>query len=127
MASCFARRALTGSTFTVYFLVHEGSCPAEEFLGELAEGDTRASHKTTLALERLANRGIPVNREVCDYLEADLWELRPFPVRMFFFRRAERIYVTHGFKRKCQRTPKPELERARRLRAAFVEGGEETE
>ena len=72
MGSCKARYALAGSTFTIYFLVDDGGCPTEDFLDELAKGDAHASHKVTLALERLANRGIPVNGEVCEFVETDL-------------------------------------------------------
>ncbi len=127
MRSCKARFAGGGHAHEVFYLVEEGDCLVEEFLAELKRGDVAAHKRATLALQRLAEHGVPRNEERAKQLEPDLWELKGHQVRLFFFLRGHRAFFTHGFKKKRDGTPETELGRARRLRDAFLAQGQEVE
>jgi phage-related protein len=111
-----------GQTFTIQFLEDEGHCPAAEFIQKL---QTPTASKIDAWLERLAERGITGNDEQCRFIEHDLWELKPFPARLFFFRQGNKLYVTHGCLKKRRRLSKREIDRARRIRDEFLSQGVE--
>ena len=126
MSSWRAKLQYPGQSFSIYFLSKGGRCPTEELLAGLARGDIQSSRKATAYLQRLAQRGTPQNDEVCKKLPDDLWELKPQPYRLFFFIRGNGAYFTHGYKKETRRLQAGQLERARRIRNAFLaNSGEE--
>jgi len=127
MITCRARLQFAGRSFVLFYLVEGGDCPTEDFLAGLAGGDVAAHKKATLALQRLAENGPPRNMERGKQLERDLWELKSHQVRLFYFVRGGRAFFTHGIKKKRDEIPPRELERARRLRDAFLAQGQEVE
>jgi hypothetical protein len=108
--------AYLGSCFTIVFAVAANkTSPAEEFydsdLSELEQA------KMLKLFERMGDAGRISNRENFKKIENDLWEFKSFQVRMpCFFRPGKILVVTHGFRKKGDAIPRPEIERAHRIR-----------
>jgi len=52
----------------------------------------------------------------------NLYELRPLPVRLFFFMMGNDAVITHGIVKKKDKTDKKEIQRAENLKAIFIKG-----
>lgn len=61
------------------------------------------------------------NENIAKYLEDGIWELRPGNNRIFYFFFQENTFVLlHQFRKKSQKTPKHEIERAKRERDDYL-------
>jgi phage-related protein len=75
-----------------------------EYISVLKECGTRAGEKYT------------------KHIEGDIWELRPMNDRIFFFSWIDKqIVLLHCFIKKTQKTPKKELDQAKRNLYSFLE------
>ncbi len=106
-----------GRDWTLEFYVDErGYSPVEAFLDSL-DDKTRARFRWSM--EQLRVRNVQAREPLVRHLEGDLWELREesrtniYRIVYFFFSR-RRIVFLHGFEKKSQRTPRGEIEIARR-------------
>ena len=105
-----------------FFYDERGVAPIEEFLAAL---DDKTVTRFRWSLEQLRVRNIRARQPLARHLEGDLWELREesdtniFRVIYFFFS-GRRIVLLHGFQKKTQKTPRRELEIAKRRQAAFL-------
>jgi phage-related protein len=116
-----ARRIYRGRRLDVYYLVDGTRAYARDFVyGEL----TRSEQSQVVALvQRIADQGDLDNMEQFRQLHgySNLYEFKRFSVRlMCFFDGRGRIVLTHGFKKKTDRTPRQEIDRALRLRDAYL-------
>lgn len=78
--------------------------------------DARIQYKQILFyIELLSQNGLSLSDNIMKNLGDDLWELRPGNNRIFFFYydREGRFVLLHYFRKKTQKTPKREIERAR--------------
>ena len=114
----------TGGDWTLEFYVDErGRSPVEEFLNSL-ELKTRARFRWSA--EQLRVRNVRAREPLVRHLEGDLWKLREesstniYRVIYVFFS-GRRIVLLHGFQKKTQRTPRGELETARRRYESFIQ------
>ena len=112
------------SDWTIEFYVDEDErVPVEEFLESL---DARTRARFVWSIEQLRVRNVTAREPLARHLEGDLWELREesrtntYRVVYFFFT-GRRIVLLHGFQKKTQRTPRGELETARRRYSAFLD------
>lgn len=114
----------TGSDWTVEFYVDEsGRSPVEAFLESL---DQRTQARFLWSIDQLRVRNVMAREPLVRHVEGDLWELREESRTniyrlIYFFYTGRRIVLLHGFQKKTQRTPRPELETARRRHEAFHE------
>jgi phage-related protein len=70
-------------------------------------------------LERCGTRA---GEKFTKHIEGDIWELRPLNDRIFFFCWIRnRIILLHCFRKKTQKTPKREIEQAKRNLCVFLE------
>ena len=99
----------------------KGHSELEEQLTKLSEeADTNKDSRIQfeqiiLYVELLQKRGTNLSSNITKYLDNDLWELRPGKNRIFYFQFNEKTFVLlHMFRKKSQKTPKLELERAYR-------------
>ena len=105
--------------FAIIFYEDEsGKSPIEAFLDELEKTDTLLYDQTLKGFEKLKNRAY--HREpLSKYLEPSLWELR---IRsksnilrvVYTFAKGQIIILLHAFIKKQQKTPRKELEEARK-------------
>jgi phage-related protein len=71
-------------------------------------------------LERVAEIGPPRNTDISHQLGDGLWEFIQGRLRVLWFYDEGRIVVcSHGFVKKSQKTPRPELERAKQNRERY--------
>lgn len=92
----------------------DGSSVADEFIEELPVPDR---NKLLALLKRAADMG-PMNindGEKFKKLEGAIFEFKVFQIRMPCFYSGRSIVLTHGFKKKKDRTPPTEIERALRI------------
>jgi phage-related protein len=69
----------------------------------------------------LSLNGTFLGEKYVKHIEDDIWELRPLRDRIFFFHwRAETFILLHVFVKKTQKTPRREIEEAKRNRNDFL-------
>ena len=98
-------------------------CPYEGYLENLKRtGAKKEIARIVAVVRQLRERGV---YELAQMTVAkkmnDIWELRPHPHRIFFFfdSARQRYVLLHGYRKKSQRTPHQEIERAERLMAEY--------
>ena len=95
-----------------------GRCPYEDFICSVYRDDPKGGAKIDALVHQLREKGwrLGVETNLAKKLN-DAWELTPRPYRVFFcWDQVERRYVLlSGFRKKGNRTPPVELERAERL------------
>ena len=72
-------------------------------------------------IELLSINGTDLPSDIAKHLEDGIWELRPGFNRVFFFYHENDTYVLlHHFRKKSQKTPKREINRAKAERADYI-------
>lgn len=70
----------------------------------------------------LAKYGTRIGKPFVKHIDGNLWELRPLSNRIFFFYWKDNQFVfVHHFIKKSQKTPKKEIEKARKNIKDFLE------
>ena len=114
--------------YTVEFYeTRDGQCPVWEFLENLriksaSNKDARIQHKqASLYIELLQQNGTRLNDNITEHLEDGIWELRPGNNRVFYFFYENNTFVLlHQFRKKSQKTPKREIEKAKNERIDYL-------
>lgn len=114
--------------YTVEFYeTRDGQCPVWEFLEDLriksaSNKDARIQHKqASLYIELLQQNGTRLNDNITKHLEDGIWELRPGNNRVFYFFYENNTFVLlHQFRKKSQKTPKREVEKAKSERIDYL-------
>lgn len=114
--------------YTVEFYeTQDGECQIWDFLEGLrikaaTNKDARIQHKqASLYIELLQQNGTHLNENITKHLEDGIWELRPGNNRVFYFFFQDNIFVLlHQFRKKSQKTPKREIEKAKRERDDYL-------
>ena len=74
----------------------------------------------TYVIGLLEERGTRLPESITKYIGNDIWELRPGDNRILYFYSKNDLFVLlHMFRKKTQKTPRLEIERARRERLDF--------
>ena len=104
-----------------------GESDVWDFLEELrikaqTSKDARIQHKQlTLYIQLLQENGTRLPENITKHIEEDIWELRPGSNRVFyFFFKNDRFVLLHHFRKKTQKTPKREIERAKSERDDYL-------
>ncbi|MGX7185027.1 type II toxin-antitoxin system RelE/ParE family toxin [Enterococcus pallens] len=104
----------------------DGSSEFEDFLNSIPEKDAA---KLLAVIKRSEEHGLLVAQrmEWVKKLDSDLYELRSKVgsniQRAIYFQKVGNEYlITHGFTKKQQRTPRSEIEHARRMREEYEKG-----
>ena len=114
--------------YTVEFYeTQDGECQVWDFLEGLrikaaSNKDARIQHKqASLYIELLQQNGTHMNENITKHLEDGIWELRPGNNRVFYFFFQDDIFVLlQQFRKKSQKTPKREIEKAKRERDDYL-------
>ena len=119
--------------YTVEFYeTQDGECQVWDFLEGLrledlrikaaTSKDARIQHKqASLYIELLQQNGTHMSENITKHLEDGIWELRPGNNRVFYFFFQDDIFVLlHQFRKKSQKTPKREIEKAKRERDDYL-------
>ncbi len=84
--------------------------------------DFRIQYKQIiLYIELLQQNGTRLPDNITKHIDEDIWELRPGNNRVFYFYKKENTFILlHHFKKKSQKTPKREIERAKSERNDYL-------
>ncbi len=104
----------------------KGNNPVLEFLTELANTNGKDSRvrlkKVQDYINILQTYGNTVGEPYMKHLDGDIWELRPLKDRVLFAGVVGGRYVLlHQFVKKTQKTPKREIEQAKKELADFID------
>ena len=110
-----------------FYETQDGKSQIWEFLEDLrikaaTSKDARIQHKqASLYIELLQQNGTRLNENIAKHLEDGIWELRPGINRVFYFFFQDNTFVLlHQFRKKTQKTPKREIEKAKRERDDYL-------
>lgn len=86
--------------------------------------DARIQFKQiTLHIELLKLQGTRLPNNITKHITDDIWELRPGNNRvLYFYYKDNKFVLLHMFRKKTQKTPKSEIEKAIREKNDFLEG-----
>lgn len=105
----------------------KGESSVKTRIGELkakSSKDKRAKVTLNKILEYIAvleRCGTRAGEKFTKHIDGDIWELRPLDDRIFFFCWVNKtIVLLHSFIKKRQKTPKREIEQAKRNLYAFL-------
>lgn len=84
--------------------------------------DARIQYKQiALYIELLQNNGTLLPDSVTKHITEDIWELRPGNNRIFYFYHTDNSFVLlHIFRKRTQKTPQREIEKAKRERDDYL-------
>ena len=98
-----------------------------DFLEELREKsktskDARIQYKqASLYIQLLQDNGTRLPENVTKHLEEDIWELRPGSNRvLYFYYKNDTFVLLHHFRKKSQKTPRREIEKAKAERDDYI-------
>lgn len=105
-----------------FFVKTDGRCPVIDFLDSL---DLKMRAKTLRMIMLLEQNGKDLKEPYSKFLGDGIYELRVKQgtniVRiLYFFMVGRRIIVTNGFVKKTQKTPRDEIELAKRYRREYM-------
>ncbi len=113
----------------IYFYKDKsGVEPVLEYLKELLSKNDKNSrinaNKINDYIEILSKYGTQAGEPYIKHLDGEIWELRPLRNRILFVGWVNGDYVLlHHFIKKTQKTPKREIEKAKRELADLIERG----
>lgn len=117
-----------------FYETKNGECQVWDFLDNLlkkapSNKDARIQHKQiSLYIELLQQNGTNLNENITKYLEDGIWELCPGNNRIFYFFVHDNTFVLlHQFRKKSQKTPRREIEKAKRERDDYLSRKENNE
>ena len=115
--------------YQIYFYQDkDGHQPVKEYIQELQERNSKDSriklNKIRDYMKILEMKGTRAGEPYIKHLEGDIWELRPLRDRILFVAWINESFVLLShFVKKTQKTPKREIEKAKRLYADLIERG----
>lgn len=112
----------------LFYKDKNGKSEIVDFLDELGKKeknnkDAKINRKKILAyIQGLAMYGTRIGKPIVKHIDGSIWELRPIKNRIFFFYwKDNKIVLLHYFIKKSQKTPKKEINKARRNLKDFLE------
>lgn len=114
--------------YTVGFYENSsGESELWDFLEELrikakTNKDVRIQYKQiTFYIQLLQDNGTRLPENITKHIDDGIWELRPGNNRVFyFFYKDDTFILLHQFRKKSQKTPRIEIEKAKSERADFL-------
>ena len=114
--------------FTIEFYeTANGQSDVRDFMEELRQKresnkDARIQFKQiTMYIELLAQNGTQLPDNITKHIDDGIWELRPGNNRVFYFYfQDDRFVLLHHFRKKSQKTPQREIDRAKAERADYL-------
>lgn len=107
----------------------KGNSPILDWIRELDSSPSKENRsllkKLYYQIERLEFDGTFVGAPIVKPIEGKLWELRPVPHRVFFVVLDDnQILLLHQFRKKTKKTPKMEIDQAKREWADWIKRNE---
>ncbi|MBQ1868436.1 type II toxin-antitoxin system RelE/ParE family toxin [Selenomonas sp.] len=107
----------------IYFELDSSTCPVQEFLDSL---DDKMAAKMYGMMDILAEYGNELRMPYSEHLEDGIFEVRAkfgsnITRVLYFFYVGKTIVMTNGFVKKQQKTPRRQIELAKKYRKIFLE------
>lgn len=114
--------------YTVEFYENaKGESDVWDFLEELrikaeTNKDARIQYKQiSFYIQLLQDNGTRLPDNITKHIDDGIWELRPGSNRvLYFFFKNNTFVLLHHFRKKTQKTPRPEIEKAKTERTDFL-------
>jgi phage-related protein len=104
-----------------FYIDKDGQEPIKDFInklrekGETSKADKVRAKKILTYIHTLRRTGTRAGLPYMKHIDGDIWELRPFSDRIFLFFYKDNIFIlVHHFLKKTRKTPKSEIEQAKR-------------
>ncbi len=112
----------------IFYEDSKGNSPVLEYITELKSKTDKSSrikfNKINDYLEALSQYGLSLGEPFIKHLDGDIWELRPLRDRILFVSwNGNKFVLLHHFMKKTQKTPRREIEQAKRELADLKERG----
>ena len=112
-----------GKFIVKYYEKQDGSCPTEEFMDSLDEKMKAKLLRLQMLLEENGNE---LREPYSKHLEDGIFELRAqqgnnIARNLYFFMFGQKIVITNGFIKKTQKTPRSEINLAKKYRKDYLE------
>ena len=116
----------------IFYVDRKGKSSLIDYINKLENSKGKDSriklNKIREYVKALAVNGTYLPEKYAKHLDGDIWELRPINDRILFAGWVDGAFVLlHSFIKKTQRTPKKEIEQAKRELADFKEREEKNE
>lgn len=116
----------------IFYKDKKGKEPILEYIQELdscKDKDSRIKvNKIYAYIEYLATKGKQVGEPYIKHLGGEIWELRPIRDRILFAGwDGQKFILLHHFVKKTMKTPRREIEQAKRNLTDYLERSEENE
>lgn len=103
----------------IFYEDKNGNSPVYEFIKSLKSKkgkDARInSEKVNDYIQSLAEYGTFIGEPICKHLDEGIWELRPLRNRILFASLVDgKFILLHQFVKKTQKTPRREIEKAKK-------------
>lgn len=110
----------------IFYEKPDGTEPAKDFLLSV---DTQMRARLVKIIELLSVNGTSLRKPYSEYLTDGIFEIRAkvgsdISRVLYFFIVGKKIILTNGFIKKTQKTPKNEIESAKKYRKDFLERNE---
>lgn len=115
-----------------FYTDNKGNELVKDYISSLFEKDNKDNRikreKILDYIDVLKLYGTRAGEPYVKHLDGNIWELRPLRDRILFFAYIENEFVLlHHFQKKTQKTPKREIERAKKEMRDFIERSEDNE
>lgn len=112
----------------IFYKDKVGRSQIVDYLDELQEKaktdkNARINREKILSyMAALAEYGTRIGKPIVKHIDGNMWELRPLANRIFFFYWKDNKFVmVHHYIKKSQKSPKKELEQARKNIKDYIE------
>lgn len=110
----------------LFYNDRKGNEPVLDYMRELGSSSSKDSriklNKIRDYLKALSEYGTKIGEPYVKHLDGDIWELRPIRDRVLFAAVVGgRFVMLHCFVKQTQKTPKAEIDKAKRELADFME------
>jgi phage-related protein len=111
-----------------YVELKNGKKPFKEFVLSLTIKERAKVFETINYFMELKNQNLPIKKNISKHLEDGIYEIRIEFVKkiarsLYFYQKGAKIILTHGFIKKTQKTPRKEIEKAKRYRLMYEKKG----
>ncbi|HAU85059.1 MAG TPA: hypothetical protein DCW90_06050 [Lachnospiraceae bacterium] len=110
----------------IFYRDSKGNEPVKDYILSLFEGDNKDNrikgNKFRDCIKVLKQNGTRAGRNYVKHLQGKLWELKVLKDRVIFFTYTDNtIVLLSCFRKKTQKTPKREIEKAEKLMTEYTE------
>ena len=105
-----------------FYETEDGKCPVNDYLNSLS---VKLNAKTLKTIDLLEKNGQMLRLPYSEHLDDGIFELRTKQSSnitriLYFFVVENKVVLTHGFTKKTQKTPKSEIELAKKYRKDYT-------